>query len=209
MSTIGAAAPGTGRSAGRTACAAWCSPACLRAACAARRRPRRRSRRAPRPSPSRPAAGRAPAPIRASAPTATSRRRPPRRAGRRRSDSRATTPLALLSTRNTETPPASRWPPPVRAVTIRMGGPGRADHHRLVAVQHIAGAVLLGRGLQVGPVVAALRLGVGEGEDRLAGDDPADQRRRAGRSPNASGSRRRSPPCRDRARPPGPCRTPP
>ncbi len=54
-------------------------------------------------------------------------------------------------------------------------GPGRADDHRLVAVQQPAAAVLARRGLQVGPVVAPLRLGGGEGEDRLAGDDLADQ----------------------------------
>ena len=84
-------------------------------------------RRSPRPSPSRPAAGPRPRrPISASAGTLdVLEDRSPRRAGRRRSDSRAsTTPLAALSTRNTETPLASRWPPPVRAVTIRWVAQG-------------------------------------------------------------------------------------
>ena len=81
----------------------------------------------------------------------------------------------------TETPWASRWPPPVRAVTIRWVRVGRADHHGLVAVDDIARAVLLGRGLQVAPGVAALGLGIGEGEDGVARDDLADQLVGAGR----------------------------
>jgi hypothetical protein len=71
----------------------------------------------------------------------------------------------------------------VRAVTIRwlaQGAPGRAHHHRLGAVQHIARAVLARRGLQVGEIVAALRLGIGEGEGGLTGDDLADQLAGAG-----------------------------
>ena len=59
---------------------------------------------------------------------------------------------------------ASRWPPPVRAVTIRWVAQGAPTTTALCAVQHIAGAVLARRGLQVGQVVAALRLGVGEGD---------------------------------------------
>ena len=45
----------------------------------------------------------------------------------------------------------------------QVGGVGRADDDRLVAVQHVARAVLLGRGLQVLPSVAGLRFGIGSG----------------------------------------------
>ena len=57
----------------------------------------------------------------------------------------------------------------------QLVGPRRADHNGFVAVQHPARAVLARGGGEVGPVVAALRLGGGEGEDRLAGDDPGQQ----------------------------------
>jgi len=45
-----------------------------------------------------------------------------------------------------------------------------------VPVQHPAGALLLGTGLQVRKVIAALRLGIGEGHDGVARDDLGDQR---------------------------------
>jgi len=61
-----------------------------------------------------------------------------------------------------------------------VGGVRRADDHGLVPVEDIARAVLAGGRLQVTDIVAALRLGIGEGEDGLAGDDLADQLVRAG-----------------------------
>src|SRR5690606_30104663 len=49
--------------------------------------------------------------------------------------------------------------------------PGGAQNDGLAAIDDIARAVLLCGGGQVGEIIAALRLGIGEGPDRLAADD--------------------------------------
>src|SRR3546814_14182980 len=54
--------------------------------------------------------------------------------------------------------------------------PRRGIDDALVAVQHIAGAVLFGTGAQVREVIAPLRFGIGEGDDRIARDDLGDHR---------------------------------
>ena len=61
-----------------------------------------------------------------------------------------------------------------------MGGPRGAQNNSLMTVQHIARTVLLGRGLQVGQIIAALRLGIGKGRDDFAANDAANQVGRAG-----------------------------
>src|SRR5690606_29469225 len=54
--------------------------------------------------------------------------------------------------------------------------PGRAENNGLITVDDIARTVLLRRGGEVGEVVAALRLGIGEGPDRFAADNAGDMR---------------------------------
>ena len=56
----------------------------------------------------------------------------------------------------------------------QMRRPRRGIDHRLVAVEHIARAVLLRGGAQIGEIVAPLRFGIGKGDDRLARDDFAE-----------------------------------
>ena len=57
----------------------------------------------------------------------------------------------------------------------QVGGPGRGVDHRLAPVERPALAAALGRRRHVVEVEAALRLGLGEGEDRLAGPDARSQ----------------------------------
>ena len=57
-----------------------------------------------------------------------------------------------------------------------MAGPGRRINHPLVAVQHITCTICLGRGAQIGQIIAALRFGIGKGDSGIAGDDLGDHR---------------------------------
>jgi len=54
--------------------------------------------------------------------------------------------------------------------------PRRGINDALVAVQHIARAILFRGGAQVRKVIAPLRLGIGEGDDCIARDDFGDHR---------------------------------
>ncbi len=56
----------------------------------------------------------------------------------------------------------------------QMARPRRADHHGLVPIEHIAAAVLLGGGFQIGIVISPARFGIGKGEHPAARHDPAD-----------------------------------
>ena len=92
----------------------------------------------------------------------------------------------------------------------QLVGAVAVQHEALRAVEHIAGAVLLRRGRDVGEVVARLPLGMREGEQRLAGRDLRQQRRPARRrSRRAAGSRRRARRSRNTARARARGRTPP
>ena len=112
-------------------------------------------------------------------------------------------PLALASTRKSVRPFSSRAAGGAGEHDQMVGG-GRADDHGLVALQRPARAFLVRRGLQVGQIVAPLRLQPGEGELLLALDDRRISASFAPPSRPRRSCRRRSPPSAGRARRPAP-----
>ena len=83
-------------------------------------------------------------------------------------------PLALAGTRNTPMPLASRWPPLVRAVTISVSAPSPLSDDEFLAVDHPTSALLLGRGRDIGQIVARVLLELREGKGLAAVDDAGD-----------------------------------